>query len=65
MPGLDRGMVEHRLPVKQGFCPYRQPARSFNSEVMVKMKEEIERLLKAGFIQPCRYAEWVSNIVPV
>jgi len=21
--------------------------------------------LQAGFIQPCRYAEWVSNIVPV
>jgi ribonuclease HI len=22
-------------------------------------------LLKAGFIQPCKYAEWVANIVPV
>jgi hypothetical protein len=21
--------------------------------------------LKAGFVQPCRYAEWVSNVVPV
>jgi hypothetical protein len=21
--------------------------------------------LQAGFIQPCRYAEWVSNIVPI
>ena len=21
--------------------------------------------MQAGFIQPCRYAEWVSNIVPV
>jgi hypothetical protein len=21
--------------------------------------------LQAGFIQPCKYAEWVSNIVPV
>ena len=30
-----------------------------------RIKEEIDRLLKAGFIQPCRYAEWVSNIVPV
>jgi hypothetical protein len=25
----------------------------------------VERLLEAGFIRPCRYAEWVSNIVPV
>jgi hypothetical protein len=29
------------------------------------VNEEVDRLLKAGFIQPCRYAEWVSNIVPV
>jgi hypothetical protein len=25
----------------------------------------VERLLKVGFIRPYRYAEWVSNIVPV
>jgi hypothetical protein len=29
------------------------------------LKEEVDRLLQAGFIQPCRYADWVSNIVPV
>jgi hypothetical protein len=25
----------------------------------------VEQLVDAGFIQLCRYAEWVSNIVPV
>jgi hypothetical protein len=65
MPSLDWGIVEHSLPIKQGFRPYRQPARSFNTEVMVKVKEEIKRLLKAGFIQLCRYAKWVSNIMPI
>jgi hypothetical protein len=25
----------------------------------------VERLLDMGFIRPCRYAEWTSNIVPV
>jgi hypothetical protein len=29
------------------------------------VKEEVDRLLQARFIQPCRYADWVSNIVPV
>jgi hypothetical protein len=29
------------------------------------VKEEVDRLLQAGFIQPCRYAGWVSNVVPV
>jgi hypothetical protein len=25
----------------------------------------VELLLDVGFIRPCQYAEWVSNIVPV
>jgi hypothetical protein len=29
------------------------------------IKEEIDRLLKAKCIQPCRYAEWISNIIPI
>jgi hypothetical protein len=27
--------------------------------------EKINWLLEANFIRPCRYAEWISNIVPV
>jgi hypothetical protein len=27
MPGLDRSIVEHRLPIKPGFKPYKQPPR--------------------------------------
>jgi hypothetical protein len=30
-----------------------------------RIKDEVECLLEARFIQPCRYAEWVSNIIPV
>jgi hypothetical protein len=29
------------------------------------VKEEVDRLLQAGFIQPCHYADWDSNIVSV
>jgi hypothetical protein len=29
------------------------------------VKKEVERLLDANFVRPCRYAEWISNIVPV
>jgi hypothetical protein len=29
------------------------------------LKKEVERLIEANFIRPCRYAEWISNIVPV
>jgi hypothetical protein len=29
------------------------------------LKKEIEKMLEARFIRSCRYAEWISNIVPV
>jgi hypothetical protein len=65
MLGLSRELVEHKLPIKPGFRPHKQHARSFNSKLYGHIKEEVERLLKAKFIQPCRYTEWVSNIVSV
>jgi hypothetical protein len=35
------------------------------TEVIEEVKKEIEKMLEAGFIRLCRYAEWISNIVPV
>jgi hypothetical protein len=65
MPGLDRRIVEHRLPLKKGFQPFHQRARQMRTDVLVEVKKEIEKMLEAGFIRPCRYAEWISGIVPV
>ena len=63
--GLSRDLVEHRLPIKAGFRPYKQPVRRFNPIIYDRIKTEINRLLDAGFIRSCRYADWISNIVPV
>jgi hypothetical protein len=65
MLDLSRELVEHRLPIKSGFRPYKQPSRRFNLIIHDRVKDEVERLLNAGFIRPCRYEEWVSNIIPV
>jgi hypothetical protein len=66
MPGLDRSIVEHWLPIKPGFRPYKQPPRKiYKDEVLDDVKKEVERLIEANFIRPCRYAEWISNIVLV
>jgi hypothetical protein len=65
MLGLDRSIVEHRLPIKSSFKPYKQPPQKiYKDEVLTDVKKEVERLLDANFIRPCRYAEWISNIVP-
>jgi hypothetical protein len=66
MPGLDHSIVEHRLPIKPGYKPYKQPPRKiYKDEVLADVKKEVKRLIEANFIWPCRYVEWISNIVPV
>jgi hypothetical protein len=65
MSGLSRNLVEHQLPIKQGFRPFKQPTRNYNPILFDCIKEEVNRLLKAEFIRPYRYAEWVSTIVHV
>jgi hypothetical protein len=65
MPGLSREIVEHRLPIKSGFIPFKHKTRTFRLDLLPRIEDEIHRLLEAIFIRPCRYAEWVSNIVPV
>jgi hypothetical protein len=57
--------VEHRLPIKEGFQPFQQPPRRMAPDITLKIKEKIERLVRAGFIRPARYVEWLSNIVHV
>jgi hypothetical protein len=65
MPGLDRSIVEHRLPSKPGYRPFQQHPRQCNPKIYPDIKAEITKLLEAGFIQQCRYAEWIYKIVSV
>ena len=39
--------------------------RIISKEVELKVKEEIEKLLKAKFIRHTRYVQWLENIVPM
>jgi hypothetical protein len=34
-------------------------------DIILKVEEEIARLVKTNFIRPIRYVEWLSNIVHV
>ena len=65
MPGLDRSIVEHRLPIKPGYWPHQQVSRWYNPKILPDKKAEITKLIEAKFIKQCRYAEWISNVVPV
>ncbi|KAM0963789.1 hypothetical protein ACFX2A_023233 [Malus domestica] len=65
MPGLNRTLVEHELRIKPECKPFCQPPRRFSTEVQLGIKDELVRLLKAGFFRTARYVEWLANIVPV
>jgi len=49
MPGLDRSIVEHRLPIKFGFRPHQQPACRCNPNILPDIKAEITKLIEAKF----------------
>jgi len=65
MPGLDRSIVEHRLPIKSRFWPHQQPTRRCNPNILPDIKAEIAKLIEAKFVRQCRYAEWIFIVVPV
>ncbi len=39
MPGLSRELVEHRLPIKPGFRPYKQPPRRLTPLLYDRVQE--------------------------
>ena len=65
MPGLDRSIVEHRLPIKPGYRPHQQGSRWCNPKILLDIKAKITKLIEVKFIRQCRYAEWISNVVPM
>src|ERR1044072_2754073 len=65
MPGLSRDLVEHRLPIRPDKRLIKQSPRRFAPEVVLKIKEEIERLLRSKFIRTAKYVDWLANVVPV
>ena len=58
-------LVEHHLLIKEGGLPIQLAPRRMALEVILKVKEAIERLVRAVFIKLARYVEWLSNIVHV
>jgi hypothetical protein len=42
MPGLKMDIIEHRLPIKDNFRPYKQGAWNFKPEIVGRVKEEVD-----------------------
>jgi hypothetical protein len=51
MPGLSRSIVEHQLPIEDGYRPFKQAPRRFKPELLEDIKKEITRLYEAKIIR--------------
>ncbi|CAM6110539.1 unnamed protein product [Calypogeia fissa] len=53
---------EHRIDLKEEARPVRQSQYRFNPKYSLKIKDELDQLLAAGFIYPVNNSEWVSPL---
>ncbi|KAL5565596.1 hypothetical protein UlMin_028760 [Ulmus minor] len=65
MPGIDPNVIVHRLNIDPNFKPIKQKRRTFNAERYMAINTEVEKLLKAGFIEEANYPDWIANVVLV
>ncbi|KAI5403506.1 hypothetical protein KIW84_050900 [Lathyrus oleraceus] len=61
LPGTMTKCLEHRLPIQPGKRPVKQHPRRFAPKITLKIKQEVERLLKCRFIRTARV--YIDDIV--
>eukprot|EP00253_Pinus_taeda_P034284 PITA_34284 len=65
MKGVHPSVCTHHIYIKEGCKPIRQPQKRMNPALEDIVKEEMQKLLDAGFIYPILDSEWVSPLVLV
>ncbi|KAA0046011.1 RNA-directed DNA polymerase (Reverse transcriptase), Ribonuclease H [Cucumis melo var. makuwa] len=65
MSRLNTDIVVHRVPLKPEWNPLRQKLRKMKPDVLIKIKDEVQKKIEAGFLIVSKYPEWVANIIPV
>nr|AAS75250.2 putative polyprotein [Oryza sativa Japonica Group] len=65
MPGIPREVIEHSLHVKEDAQPIKQRLRRFAQDRKDAIKEELTKLLAAGFIKEVLHPDWLANPVLV
>eukprot|EP00253_Pinus_taeda_P018502 PITA_18502 len=65
MKGVHPSVCTHHIYIKEDCKPVRKPQRRMNPALKDIVKEELQKLLDAGFIYPISNSEWVSPLVLV
>ncbi|GKV53162.1 hypothetical protein SLEP1_g59700 [Rubroshorea leprosula] len=65
MPGIPTSVYQHKLSTNLLKKPVAQKRSLFGGERLQAIKEEVEKLLQAGFVRKVDHCEWVANPVLV
>jgi hypothetical protein len=65
MPGMPREVIEHHLKIYPNARPVQQRPRKQSIERQNFIREEINKLVDAGFIQEVHHPWWLANPVVV
>ncbi|RDY09020.1 Retrovirus-related Pol polyprotein, partial [Mucuna pruriens] len=65
MPGIDPRFMCHHLSVSPRSKPVAQRKRKQGEEKRAAIKEEVRKLLAAGFVKEVQYPTWLANVVMV
>jgi hypothetical protein len=65
MPGIPREVIEHHLKIHPDVKPVSQKPRRQSIERQDFMCEEVQKLLRAGFIEEVHHPVWLANPVIV
>lgn len=65
MSGLDTDIMVHHLPLKEDYPPVKQKLRRIRPNMAMKINEEVQKQLSAGFLAVSNYPQWIYNIVPI
>ena len=63
--GIPAEIAEHRIVLEEDARPIWQRQHRLNQKYSLMVKEELDKLLRVGFIYVVSYSEWVSPIVMV
>ncbi|WRX14587.1 Reverse transcriptase domain - like 10 [Theobroma cacao] len=65
MLGLNTDIVVHKLPLRPDCKPIKQKLRRMKPEMLLKIKEEVNKQFDTGFLEVAKYPEWVANILSI
>ncbi|KAL0347110.1 UNVERIFIED_CONTAM: Retrovirus-related Pol polyprotein from transposon [Sesamum calycinum] len=65
LQGISPDVIIHRLNMNPDAKSVKQKKRMFGAERSQAIKEVVEKLLKAKYVRPLQYPEWLANVVLV